>query len=339
MTGKAVISQCLASRTQIYDLHQKDWSASILEFLDLKQNRLAHLAQSGMRVGLLKADLAEELGLKCRPVIGVGGHDQACGALGSGLVEPGLAMVSTGTAEVVEVAIEAPVLGDALYQGNMSVYEHTFPGLYVVMTLNQSGGFLLRWFRDTFCEKEIQKASENNQDAYNLILGKADRKPSTVMVLPHFFGSGTPYFDTRSKGAIVGLTFGTTKEEIAKAIVEGLTLELRLNLDVLKNGGIEISELRAIGGGAKSKLWLQLKADITGIPVGVPRVTEAAGMGAAILGGVAGGVFDNPLEAIKKYLQINEFYYPDPENQMLFEERYQIYKKFYPAIKEISHQL
>jgi len=339
MTGKAVISKCLASRTQYYDLQEEDWFSEILDFLALKRKRLAELAQSGTKVGLIKADLADELGLECRPVIGVGGHDQACGALGSGLVEPGLAMVSTGTAEVVEVGIETPALGDTLFKGNMSVYEHTFPGLYVVMTLNQSGGFLLRWFRDTFCEKEIETAVAGQKDAYDLILQDVDTKPSSLMVLPHFFGSGTPYFDTHSKGAILGLTFGTTKREIAKAILEGLTLELRLNLEVLKKGGIDISELRAIGGGAKSNLWLQLKADITGIPVAVPMVTEAAGLGAAILGGTAAGIFDNAAEAIKEYLQIKKTYHPDPENQKLFEERYQIYKKLYPAIKEISFQL
>ena len=339
MTGKAVISKCLASRTQFYDLHKEDWSEEILDFLTLERKRLAELAQSGKKVDLMKKDLADELGLKCRPVIGVGGHDQACGALGSGLVECGLAMVSTGTAEVVEVAVETPKLGDALYKGNMSVYEHTFPGLFVVMTLNQSGGFLLRWFRDTFCEMEIKTATDGQKDAYDLILQDADTKPSSLMVLPHFFGSGTPYFDTRSKGAIMGLTFGTTKREIAKAILEGLTFELRLNLEVLKNGSIGISELRAIGGGAKSDLWLQLKADITGIPVAVPKVTEAAGLGAAILGCTAAGIFKDAAKAIKAHLQINKIFYPDTENQKLFEERYQVYKNVYPAIKEISHQL
>lgn len=339
MTGEPVISKCLASRTQLYDLQQEEWSQEILDMLGLDKNRLANLAPSGSRVGVMRKELAHELGLTNQPVIGVGGHDQACGALGSGLVEAGLAMVSTGTAEVVEVAIETPTLNEALYRGNMSVYEHTFPGLFVVMTLNQSGGFMLRWFRDTFCEHEIEQATVSGKDAYDLIFNGIDTKPSPIMILPHFFGSGTPYFDTRSKGAIVGLTFATTKQDIAKAIIEGLTLELRLNLEILNEGGITINELRAIGGGAKSALWLQLKADICGIPVAVPEVTEAAGMGAAVLGGVAAGVFEDATEAIRKHLKIKKVYQPDPENQTLYDERYQKYKMLYPAVKEISHQL
>lgn len=339
MTGKAVVSKCLASRTQMYDLSQQDWSEELLNEAEIAREKLAELAPSGSKAGVMRAELAQELGLKNQPVIGVGGHDQACGALGSGLVEPGLAMVSTGTAEVVEVAIDNPVLNESLYNGNMSVYEHTFPGLFVVMTLNQSGGFMLRWFRDTFCETEKNKAAHEQREAYDLILEGADLKPSPIMVLPHFFGSGTPYFDTRSKGAIVGMTFGTTKVDFAKAIIEGLTFELRLNLDILRDGGIVIDELRAIGGGAKSALWLQLKADITGIPVAVPRITEAAGMGAAILGGVAAGIFENATEAINEHLTIEKIYLPEKENQALFNKRYEIYKELYPAVKKINHQL
>ena len=287
----------------------------------------------------MRREICDEIGLSNQPLVAVGGHDQACGALGSGLTKPGLAMVSTGTAEVVEVALDTANLNDRLYEGNMSVYLHTFPGLYVVMTLNQSGGFVLRWYRDTFCEIEQQRAGQTGGDAYDLVLQAAGPGPSPVMLLPHFAGSGTPTFDIQSKGALVGLTFATTKADIAKAIMEGLTMELRLNLEVLQQGGIRIDELRAIGGGAKSELWLQMKADITGIPVAVPQVTEAAGMGAAILAGVAAGVFKNPASAIDKHLKIKNVYQPKPESQKLYEERYELYRSLYPAIKDINHKL
>jgi len=207
------------------------------------------------------------------------------------------------------------------------------------MTLNQSGGFILRWFRDTFCETEKMEAANSGMDAYDLILNNAEIAPSPIMILPHFFGSGTPFFNTQSKGAVVGLTFATTKTDFAKAIIEALTMELRLNLEILKDGGIMIDELRAIGGGAKSELWLQLKADITGIPVAAPEVTEAAGMGAAILGGVAAGIFANTTDAAKELLMIKKVYTPNMDNKALFDERYMIYKELYPAIKEINQQL
>jgi xylulokinase len=221
----------------------------------------------------------------------------------------------------------------------MSVYLHTFPGLFVVMTLNQSGGFILRWFRDNFCHYEQEQAQHTGEDAYDMILKGAGTEPSPVMLLPHFSGSGTPDFDINSKGVLTGLTFATTRRDIAKAILDGLTLELRLNLEVLQKGGIKIEELRAIGGGARSDLWLQLKADITGIPVAAPQVTEAAGMGAAILAGVAAGIFPDPASAINEYMKIKKVYYPNPEMKTLYDERYETYRSLYPAVKEINHKL
>lgn len=149
MTGQAVISRCLASRTQLYDLPQGAWSSDILCALELEPARLATVRSSGEAVDAMQPDLAERLGFSKPPVVVTGGHDQACGALGVGLVEAGLAMVSTGTAEVVEVALDSPALNQTLYEGNISVYAHVVPDLYLAMTLNHSGGLLLRWFRDT----------------------------------------------------------------------------------------------------------------------------------------------------------------------------------------------
>lgn len=338
-TGKPIISKCLASRTQLYDLKKEEWSGKILDILEIDVTKLADVKSSGFNSGKMRKELAAELGIKNLPIVATGGHDQACGALGSGITRAGLAMVSTGTAEVVEVALNKPNLNQTLYKGNMSVYQHTSPGLYIIMTLNQSGGFILRWFRDTFCQLEKERSALQGGDVYDLVLKDARPEPSPVMVLPHFSGSGTPTFDTRSKGAIMGLTFATTKTNIAKGILDGLTLELRLNLEILKDGGVEITELRAIGGGAKSALWMQLKADVTGIPVAAPEVTEAAGMGAAILAGTAAGIFDNPASAIDSHLKIKKVYLPNPGIKALYDERYELYQKLYPAVKEINHNL
>ena len=339
MTGIAVISRCLASRTQVYDLVEDRWSDEILDALDLDSGRLSLVQPSGHPAGYMQANLAKELGFSKPPLVTTGGHDQACGALGVGLIQPGLAVVSSGTAEVVEVAMSTPVINETLYKGNISIYAHTVPGLYVSMTLNHSGGLLLRWFRDRFCQSEMEHAARSGDDAYNLMLKSAPDGPTGILVLPHFSGSGTPTFDTLSKGAILGLTFATGKADLAKAILEGLTYELRINLDLLKNGGIEIKELRAIGGGAKSDLWLQLKADITGIPVLKPEVTEAASWGAAILGGVGAGIYANTSQAVQATLRFEREFLPDPHSQEAYEKLFEQYRQVYPAITEINHNL
>jgi len=339
MTGRPVISRCLASRTQLYELNRKGWSVEILNTIDMDPDRLSSPSLSGEVVDVMSSRLAKDLGFLKAPVIVSGGHDQACGALGVGLTKPGLAMVSTGTAEVVEVALNSPVLNQALYAGNISCYEHVVPGQYLAMTINHSGGLLLRWFRDTLCTFEWQLAQEKKEEAYEFILRDASPEPSSLLVLPHFAGSGTPTFDTASKGAILGLTFATTKTELVKAILEGLTYELRLNLEILKNGGVMIHELRAIGGGARSPLWLQLKADITGIRVVKPQITEAAAWGAAVLGGVGAGIFPSTVEAISQSLKFECNFEPDKLRGDRYNSCYQLYREVYPAVSTIHHRM
>ena len=339
MTGQPAISRCLASRTQLYDLRQDGWSPEILGAIGLAPERLAPVKPSGTAVGRMRPGIAESLGLAEPPLVVTGGHDQACGALGVGLVRPGLAMVSTGTAEVVEVALPSPALNETLYQGNISCYTHVVPGLYLAMTLNHSGGLLLRWFRDTLCHVEVARAQSEGRDAYDLILAGASPDPSPLLLLPHFAGSGTPTFDTESKGAILGLTFSTSKADLAKAILEGLTFELRLNLDLLQAGGIAIDQLRAIGGGARSDLWLQLKADVTGVPVVAPAVTEAASWGAAMLAGVGAGRFADAQEAATSSVQLEKRFAPDQDRGAAYEARYNLYRQLYPAVAPICHQL
>jgi|YNPBryunderm2012_1023409.scaffolds.fasta_scaffold00161_6 xylulokinase len=339
MTGTPAVSHCLASRTQLYDLKKGGWSEEILSEIELDSSRLSPIFDSGTPIASLKPELAETWGLKNRPVIVTGGHDQACGALGVGLVRPGISMVSTGTAEVIEVALQEPALGESLEKGNISCYVHPLKGLYLAMTLNHSGGLLLRWYRDTFCLDQKKEAESRGVDAYDLIFGDLPESPSPLILLPHFAGSGTPWMDTNSKGAILGLTFSTTQKDFALAILEGLTYELNLNIEVLRSGGVNISELRAIGGGARSKRWLQLKADVTGIPVLVPKVTEAASWGAALLAGKGSGIFPDLAGVAATTVQLTERYSPNAQQQKVHSCRYSIYKELYPLLISLNRQL
>jgi xylulokinase len=297
------------------------------------------MSSIGGVVGWLRRDLAETLGLNREMLLVSGGHDQACAALGSGVVKPGQAMVSTGTAEVVEVAMATPTLNDTLRQGNVSVYRHVAPGLYLAMTLNHSGGLLLRWFRDTCCAAECEMAKATGRDPYDLILADAPDGPTGVFVLPHFAGSGTPWFDTSSKGAFLGLTFAANRATLAKAILEGLTFELRANLDLLKEGGVAIRELHAVGGGARSALWLQLKADVCGVPLRVPEVTEAACLGAALLAGVGAGVYPDLHRAVQQTVRFKGRFEPKPGNASAYEGRYKVYVDIYPTLIPLLRQM
>jgi len=155
------------------------------------------------------------------------------------------------------------------------------------------------------------------------------------MVLPHFAGSGTPTLDTASRGAILGLSFATDRPTLGKAIIEGLTFELRINLDLLQDSGVAIDELLAVGGGARSPLWLQMKADICDVPLRVPRVTEAACLGAALLAGAACGVYRDLDAAVSSAVHIDLHVTPDPQSRAAYTDRLQTYRRLYPTLKKL----
>ena len=340
LTGRAVISHCLASRTQMYDLQAGAWATDILQRCEIEPSRLAELAPADAApVGALDGTIARELGLGDSVLVAGGGHDQACAALGSGVIRPGLAMVSTGTAEVVEVAMESPVVDDKLREGSISVYRHVAGALYLAMTLNHGGGLTLRWFRDTLCRDKLARAAETGADAYDLILADAPQQPTDLLFLPHLAGAGTPLVDPQSKGALVGLSFATTQAEIARAVLEGLTFELRVNLELLRDAGVPLGELHAVGGGARSELWLKLKADICRTPLRVPRVTEAACLGAAMLACVAAGDYPDVATAAERAVRFDRTIEPNPQSAAAYDRRYETYKSLYPALKPIHHHL
>ncbi len=338
--GEAVVSVCLASRTQMMNLATADWDDDILTRCQIERSRLAKPAPlAGGVVGKLRPELQEELGLADDVLLVSGGHDQACAALGSGVIAPGLAMVSTGTAEVVEVAMATPALAPSLRDGGISVYRHVVPGLYVAMTLNHSGGLLLRWFRDTLGQWEIEQAAATGDDAYDLLLRDAPSGPTGLLLLPHFAGSGTPTLDVHSKGAILGMTFATTKADLAKAVLEGLTYELRINLDLLRAAGIEIAELHAVGGGARSELWLQIKADICNTPLRVPQVTDAACLGAALLAGVGVGVYPDLAASVVATVHWHRQVAPSMDAASTYAVNYAQYCRLYPLLANLLHDL
>jgi len=159
------------------------------------------------------------------------------------------------------------------------------------------------------------------------------------MVLPHFSGAGTPLVDVRSRAAILGITFATTQAQIAKAILEGLTYELRTNLELLRDAGIKLDKLHAVGGGARSKMWLQMKADICQIQLRLPEITEAACLGAAILAAVGARIHTDLASCVDHAVRFDETIVPEPERACRYDRRYGLYKKLYPALSPLHCEM
>lgn len=332
----AVIDHTMASRTMAFDLATATWDAGIHAALDLDPGLWSKAVPSGAVVGSIRPALAAELGLPRDVALVAGGHDQPCAALGAGVVREGIGVVSTGTAEVLATAFDQPPLTRALFDGFYPCYRHAKDGMFFTFALNHTAGILLRWWRDNFAAAEVAEAAKRGVDPYALIDERMPADPSPVMVVPHFNGSGTPTCDLQATGAIVGLTLATTRHDIAKAILEGLCFELRINLDAMQTAGLRVDELVAVGGGAKSALWLQLKADILGRPIKTLRCREAACLGAALLAGTAAGVFPSLAEAVRGTVAFERGFAPDAARRARYDERFAAYRRIYPALRNLT---
>ena len=311
----------LAGRTMLFDVRRHKWSSEILNRLGITPDQLARPLPAGTIAGPITA----ELGLAKGAVVVTGGHDQPCGALGAGTTEPGLAMYATGTVDCITPAFDRPVFTPALRRHNLCTYDHAAPGLYTTVAYSLTGGNILKWYRDQFAP---------GQD-YGDILKSAAPEPTRLLVLPYWTPSGTPYFDLHTAGAIIGLRHTTTRGEILRALLEGVAFEMRLNLEILHESGCAIRELRAIGGGAKSVFWTQLKADVLGRPITTLNVTEAGCLGVALLACAA--VTGQPVRALaQQWVQPQTTLAPRPAAARWYDEQFARYRQLYPALRLLN---
>jgi xylulokinase len=328
----------LAGRTMLFDVRNHTWHAGILSDAWIDENKLARPLPSGTVSGNIPRHIAGDLGLTGEPIVVCGGHDQVCGALGAGVVSGGKAMYATGSVECITPAFSECILNDSLLDNNLCTYDHAIKDLYTTVAFSLTGGNLLRWFRDEWGQKEIEEAKKTGIDAYEIILRDMDSKPATVMTLPYFTPSGTPYFDIETPGAILGLRLTTKRSEILKSLLEGVTFEMKLNLHLLEKSGIHIDELIAVGGGSKSKVWAQLKADILDTPISTLMVGEAGCLGAAMLACAADtGV--SPAELIITWVTHGVQVEPDREKTAIYGEKFEKYLKLYPAMKRVYAEI
>lgn len=329
----------LAARTMAFDVTRMAWSNEILDQARIDPARLSPLLPSGSVVGEVPSVMASALGLAQGAAAVTGGHDQPAGALGCGAVAAGISMDSTGTVECVGVASPRLVLDPRLLRSNLPVAPHTAPGMTMVLGYSSTGGALLRWYRDTFGRYEQAEAQRTGRDVYDVILEQARPELSPVLILPHFVGSGTPWLDSASKGAILGLDLSTSRADIIRAIVDSVSYEIKLSLDAMESAGIAVRELRAFGGGARSPLWLQTKADIYGMPVLAMDVAEAPCLGVAILAGVATGAFVSIEDGLAQMVRVKQVFEPDAATHRLAQERAQLFAQVYPTLAVLNHQL
>ncbi len=322
------IDYSLASRTMAFNVSTKCWDEKLLALAGINSSKLSTPVPSGTSVGKIINTLALELGLPDDVIIVTGGHDQVCAAVGAGVLSLGTAIDGIGTVECITPAFSKPILEPNFLENNYACVPYALNGMFVTYAFNFTGGSLLKWFRDNFAFKETLQAKETGESVYKILDDNCTLLPSSVMVIPHFAGSGTPDMNPSDTGSIIGLSFNHGMPQIYRAILEGVTFEMKYNMELLSSVGVEIKELRAVGGGAKSKLWLGIKAAITGCKILVLEVDEAGITGAAMMASVASGVYQSLEEASHFFIKIKDTIEPDPELARIYALMYENYKSY-----------
>lgn len=325
----------LAARTMLFDVRKHEWNADLLAATGVTETMLARPLASGSLAGVIPPAIAKQIHLPEGVSVVTGGHDQICGALGAGAVAPGQAVYATGTVECLTPAFAEPVFSEELREGNLCTYDHAAPGRYASVAFSLTGGNLLKWFRDEFGQTEVAATENTGKDAYDLLMQALPDRPSDLLVLPYFTPSGTPYFDATTPGAILGLRLTTTRGEVLRGLLEGVALEMALNLDFYERAGLVVRQLRAIGGGAKSSTWTQLKADVLGRPIEVLEVTEAGCLGLAALGRAATTQQD-PADVASAWAKSTRTLEPRDAFADIYRRRLEQYKKTYPVLRDLN---
>lgn len=320
LCGTAQIDYSLASRTLCFDIEKKCWSDEILSCAGIDEKLMSRPVPSGTPAGTVKKTLAQELGMSENTLIVTGCHDQIAAMTGAGVFEEKAAMDGTGTVECVPVVMKSVPKDYSLFKPGYAIAPHV-NGKFACYALSYAGGATLKWFRDNFAQMPYDEMDRQVKDG-----------PSGLLILPHFAGAATPYMNINAKAAVIGLTFEHTKFDFYKALMEGTAFEILLNLETLKSFSVAPQELIATGGGARSDVWLQIKADILGVPVTALEGEEIGAAGTAYFAGLAVGLFNDGMKPVKR-----KTFYPDAENHEKYRKQFEIYRNIYESVKNLSN--
>ena len=332
-----VTSYSHANRTLLFDIRKEDWSEPLLLLTGIERAQLPLPLPSGTVAGTVCERVARELNLPKGVMVVVGGHDQCCSSLGAGVYQAGKAVCGIGTFECITPTYDHLPDAAAMLRHGLNIEHHVLPGLFVSFIYNQ-GGTLVRWFRDTFARAD-RKLLPAAADIYEALAREMPPEPTRLFTLPYFEITGPPRFIADASGVIVGLKTSTTRGEILKSIMESVTFYFAESLQALSELGVNPSEFVATGGGAKSDQWLQLKADIFGVPFVRPRVTEAGVLGAAMLAGIAAGVFRRPAEAVGQFVKADRVFEPDPSRHRIYQQKLEAYGELFPLLEDFLARL
>ncbi len=330
LTEKAYADVSLACRSLLYDVENHCWSKYLLDATGIGPASLPEVLPTGSIVGTIIPHIAAQLGLPRNVQVVMGSHDQIVNALGAGVHTVGDAVDTSGTCECITPLFASIPENPDFQKNNFACVPYLEDRGYVTYAYNISAGSVVRWYRDALA----YHLKGGNRSIYDVLNENCPTAPTALMVLPFLQGmGGTPDVDAGATGLIAGLTTQTRLPDIYRAILEGVTFEMRYNQEKLAENGVSFERLYACGGGAKSPVWLQIKADILGCEIVPVKAEETGAMGSAILG-IAAVTGESPFHIARRFWQYGEPIRPDKEHTSFYNRRYEVYKALRNAYRK-----
>jgi xylulokinase len=333
LTGQIATSYSLASRTMLFDLRRRAWSKTLLDLAGLPEALLPPALPSGEIAGRVSKEAAQATGLPAGVPVVIGGHDHICAAIAAGAVTTDRVLDSAGTAEAILVTLEKPVLGAEMAASGLCCGCHSVQGRYYLLG-GLMGGGVLAWTNRVL-------SGEASPQTINQLMEAAAGSPkgaNGIWFLPYLDGSGPPDCDPRAWGAWLGLRLKHSRADLVRAVVEGVSYSIRFLLeDILSSSGITGGEIRCVGGGTRNPFWQQMKANVVGMPIDTPQVTDVTAQGAALLAALGVGAFQDEAEAARLTYRSAVRYEVQPEEARWYESGYQLrFRKLYPVFRQIE---
>lgn len=276
MGADCVAEDTHAARSMAYDVEHGCWSREILDAAGISIDLLPPVAAAGEVIGRVPGGLAEELGFNGKPLIIAGGQDQPCVALGMGAVKGGDAVYGLGTVECLSVVLDRYQKSGSMEESHLVCAPHVIPGKFLTYGVLYSGGNVIRELRDRLFRPRLENSGT---DIYQEMFHGIDRVENRLLVIPHLFGSGTPGMNQEEGACVLGMRPDTAPEEILQAVLEGLAFDMRINIENMERAGIPVRQIRAAGGGAKSPEAMQVRADVLGQRLYIPKDVQAGARG------------------------------------------------------------
>ena len=333
LTGEVVTDYSMASRTMLFDVKRKKWSEEICRDLGISISMLPIAKEASEVVGEVSSEASKETFLpKGLPVVN-GGGDRPCECLGAGVTRPGSVNIGTGTGSLFEVPLNQPLID---MKGRVPCCCHVIPETWEYEVVIGATGAVLRWFRDTFGVEEKLEAKKTGRDAYDLLIEKAaEINPGSegLFFYPYLTGAFLPRCNERARGVFFGINLSHNKGHFVRALLEGIAFQYLEALKILNELKMEVQDVSMVGGEAKSDIWNQIKADIFGREIKIPKVDNAAALGAVMLAGTGTGQYTSLFKAAEEIVEIEKSYKPSLDKQKIYSKIYQDYMKVYSHIE------